>query len=177
MTDHDWSVIESGRALRARRAKQRSQGKKDRHRVEKETSDDDESVDGALSDVITDIECVILCDYARCYRWLGITGAGRECLPPGLDKCDLSSDPLAQLPRRSERQKLITVGSDVLLVDTATRIILDVLHGVLTAANSQAFGQSGPMPTWSPARPTRFASLRSGVSRQRVPWTATSRIE
>lgn len=50
-------------------------------------------------------------------------------LPPGLEKRTLPHDLLARLGRRygAERQ---LVGSDVLLVDTATGVILDILRGI-----------------------------------------------
>ncbi len=50
-------------------------------------------------------------------------------LPPGLEKHPLPNDLLTRLGRRygAERQ---LVGSDVLLVDTATGVILDILRGV-----------------------------------------------
>lgn len=52
-------------------------------------------------------------------------------LPPGLDKCDLPRDLVAQLPGRAKGRKFVAVGEDVLLIDTTTRLILDVMRGVL----------------------------------------------
>ena len=146
---HDSSVV---------LASQDKENEKDKH---KENDRDDKAKadrdgDNIARDIITDIERVIFGDYARRYGRLGLTNADRACLPPGLakrdelppglqmqlqrfgrlppglDKCDLAPDLLGQLPARNPRHKLIAVGNDVLLVDLATRVILDVLHGALT---------------------------------------------
>ncbi|TVQ82904.1 MAG: hypothetical protein EA357_08055 [Micavibrio sp.] len=50
-------------------------------------------------------------------------------LPPGLEKQGLSADLERRLPLR-EGLKRILAGDDVLLVDTATDIIVDILKGV-----------------------------------------------
>jgi len=134
---HDSSVV---------LASQDKENEKDKH---KENDRDDKAKadrdgDNIARDIITDIERVIFGDYARRYGRLGLAKRdelppglqmqlqrfGR--LPPGLDKCDLAPDLLGQLPARNPRHKLIAVGNDVLLVDLATRVILDVLHGALT---------------------------------------------
>jgi hypothetical protein len=52
-------------------------------------------------------------------------------LPPGLAKRELPPDLLSRLPRRPEGQGYRVVGDDVVLIDTATRVILDVVKGVL----------------------------------------------
>lgn len=50
-------------------------------------------------------------------------------LPPGLAK-RLPDDLLGRLPRRSNTGFRV-VGDDIVLIDLATRVILDVMHGVL----------------------------------------------
>ena len=50
-------------------------------------------------------------------------------LPPGLEKQGLSADLESRLPLR-EGLKRILAGEDVLLVDTATDVIVDILKGV-----------------------------------------------
>lgn len=52
-------------------------------------------------------------------------------LPPGLAKRGLPNDLLSRLPRRPAGQDYRVVGDDVVLIDTATRVILDVMKGVL----------------------------------------------
>jgi len=52
-------------------------------------------------------------------------------LPPGLAKRELPPDLMSRLPRRPEGQGYRVVGDDVVLIDTATRVILDVVKGVL----------------------------------------------
>jgi Ni/Co efflux regulator RcnB len=137
-------------------ASQDKEKEKDKHKENDRDDKADRDGDNIARDIITDIERVILGDYARRYGRLGLTNVDRACLPPGLakrdelppglqmqlqrfgrlppglDKCDLAPDLLGQLPARNPRHKLIAVGSDVLLVDLATRVILDVLHGALT---------------------------------------------
>ena len=50
-------------------------------------------------------------------------------LPPGLAKRDLPPDLLARLTGPARGTARQVVGSDVLLVDTATGVILDILRG------------------------------------------------
>lgn len=52
-------------------------------------------------------------------------------LPPGLAKRELPPDLLSRLPRRPAGQGYRVVGDDIVLIDTATRVILDVMKGVL----------------------------------------------
>lgn len=52
-------------------------------------------------------------------------------LPPGLAKRELPPDLLSRLPRRPHGQGYRVVGDDVVLIDTATRVILDVMKEVL----------------------------------------------
>jgi len=49
-------------------------------------------------------------------------------LPPGLAKRDLPDDLLARLPRRPPGQNLVIVDDQVLLIERATDLILDVLE-------------------------------------------------
>jgi hypothetical protein len=51
-------------------------------------------------------------------------------LPPGIAKKSLPQDLNAALPARAGYERVV-VGSDVLLVDTATQLVADVLHSVL----------------------------------------------
>ena len=51
-------------------------------------------------------------------------------LPPGIAKRTLPQDLDAALPARSGYERVV-VGADVLLVDTATQLVADVLHSVL----------------------------------------------
>jgi len=52
-------------------------------------------------------------------------------LPPGLAKRELPPDLRSRLPLRPKGQDYRVVGDDVVLIDTATRLILDVMKGVL----------------------------------------------
>lgn len=51
-------------------------------------------------------------------------------LPPGLAKRQLPADLSARLPKR-RGQDYRVVGDDIVLIETATRVILDVMKGVL----------------------------------------------
>jgi len=50
-------------------------------------------------------------------------------LPPGLSKRRLPDDLERRLPRRSDSVERVMVGEDVLLIETVTGRILDILHG------------------------------------------------
>jgi hypothetical protein len=52
-------------------------------------------------------------------------------LPPGLAKRDLPGDLERRLPLRIDGHQRVIVDRDVILVETATGIILDILRGVL----------------------------------------------
>ena len=52
-------------------------------------------------------------------------------LPAGLAKRDLPSDLAAKMPKRDSSQEVDVVGNDVVLVDKATGVILDVLKDVV----------------------------------------------
>ena len=51
-------------------------------------------------------------------------------LPPGLAKRGLPGDLRGQLPRR-RGQDYRVVGNDIVLIETATNVILDIMKGVL----------------------------------------------
>ncbi|MES9901388.1 MAG: hypothetical protein ABW168_01745 [Sedimenticola sp.] len=51
-------------------------------------------------------------------------------LPPGLEKRDLPDDLEERLPPRSDDYKRVVVDSDVLLIEEATGLILDILKDV-----------------------------------------------
>jgi hypothetical protein len=53
-------------------------------------------------------------------------------LPPGLAKRDLPPDLVSRLPRRPPGIERKIVGTDVVLVEQATGVILDILRGVAT---------------------------------------------
>jgi len=53
-------------------------------------------------------------------------------LPPGIAKRDLPEDLRARLPKRPDGQEVAVVDNDVVLVNAATGIILDVLNDVVT---------------------------------------------
>lgn len=57
--------------------------------------------------------------------------ADKGRLPPGLAKRDLPADLASQLPKRPADQEVKVVEGDVVLLDTATGIILDVLKDVV----------------------------------------------
>jgi Ni/Co efflux regulator RcnB len=51
-------------------------------------------------------------------------------LPPGLDKRDLPDDLRSMLPKRLPGHKRIIVDNDVLLIEEATGVILDILEDI-----------------------------------------------
>ncbi len=51
-------------------------------------------------------------------------------LPPGLEKRDIPDDLRSLLPRRLPGQKRVIVDNDVLLIEEATGLILDILENV-----------------------------------------------
>lgn len=53
-------------------------------------------------------------------------------LPPGLEKRSLPNDLIARLPAPSKGTHRYIAGTDVLLVDTATNIVLDIIRDALT---------------------------------------------
>lgn len=52
-------------------------------------------------------------------------------LPPGLAKRDLPDDLLNRLPRPPHGTKRLIAGSDVVLVDATTELVLDVIHDAI----------------------------------------------
>ncbi|NCF09584.1 MAG: hypothetical protein GWP66_02770 [Gammaproteobacteria bacterium] len=51
-------------------------------------------------------------------------------LPPGLAKRDLPADLTRRLPKRDDGTERVIVDSDVVLVEAATGVVLDILRGV-----------------------------------------------
>ncbi len=51
-------------------------------------------------------------------------------LPPGLAKRDLPADLARRLPKRDDGTERVVVDSDVVLIETATGVVLDILRGV-----------------------------------------------
>jgi hypothetical protein len=52
-------------------------------------------------------------------------------LPPGLAKRDLPDELVRRLPKRGKGQEVVWVDDDVYLIETATRVVLDVVRDVL----------------------------------------------
>lgn len=57
--------------------------------------------------------------------------AKRDRLPPGLDDHPLPAELEARLSRLPEGYLRVRVGSDIVLMDGKTRVILDVIYGVV----------------------------------------------
>ena len=51
-------------------------------------------------------------------------------LPPGIEKRGLPTDLQRQLPERTAGQELAVVEDDVVLIETATGVVLDILKGL-----------------------------------------------
>ncbi len=107
----------------------------------------DVATDRLLGTVISAVERALIGDYVRTAKASGqglppglanrplppglqkhIDRTGR--LPPGLEKRLLPGDLRALLPIRSG-QDFRVVGNDIVLIETATELILDVMQGVL----------------------------------------------
>ena len=108
----------------------------------------DVATDRLLGTVISAVERALIGDYVRKAKTSGqglppglakrqylppglqkhIERTGR--LPPGLEKRRLPGDLRALLPIRSG-QDFRVVGNDIVLIETATELILDVMQGVL----------------------------------------------
>lgn len=58
--------------------------------------------------------------------------AKRDTLPPGLAKRDLPAEVEAELPPTPRGTQRAIVGDDVVLIDTATNTVLDIIRGVAT---------------------------------------------
>lgn len=56
-------------------------------------------------------------------------------LPPGLEKRRLPHDLASRLPRRDPRYERVVVDNDVVLIETATNVVLDILVDVLKSGN------------------------------------------
>lgn len=57
--------------------------------------------------------------------------ARNDRLPPGLEKRALPADLLSRLPAGHPGTERLIVGTDVVLVDAATQVVLDILRDVL----------------------------------------------
>ncbi len=98
----------------------------------------DVATDRLLGAVISTVERALIGDYVKRTRVSGqslspglqkhIERTGR--LPPGLEKRRLPGDLRALLPIRSGQDYRV-VGNDIVLVEIATELILDVMKGVL----------------------------------------------
>jgi len=73
-------------------------------------------------------------------------------LPAGLAKRDLPADLMSRLPKRSTSQDVTIVDNDVVLLDTATGIILDVIKDVVI--NGAGGGSVTPNPDGTLADPS-----------------------
>lgn len=56
-------------------------------------------------------------------------------LPPGLEKRRLPDDLESRLPRRDRRYERVIIDNDVVLIETATNVVLDILFDVLKREN------------------------------------------
>lgn len=54
-------------------------------------------------------------------------------LPPGLDPDPLPRDLIDRLPRRGQGIDRVVVGTDVILIEQGTRLILDIMENVLSS--------------------------------------------
>jgi hypothetical protein len=110
-------------------------------------SSGDISTDQLLGTIISAAERVLIGDYVATAKGSsqglppGLSGrplppglqkhidrTGR--LPPGLEKRRLPGDLLGRLPRRTGQDYRV-VGTDIVLIETATSVILDIIKGVL----------------------------------------------
>lgn len=73
-------------------------------------------------------------------------------LPSGLAKRDLPADLMSRLPKRANNQDVTLVEGDVVLLDKATGIILDVIKDVVT--NGAGGGAALPNPDGTLAAPS-----------------------
>ena len=95
--------------------------------------------------LITAAEQSIIASYVQQYRGSSSYGfAGAQplppgiakkiarggAMPPGIAKRYLPADLLSRLPPRPGQQ-WVAVGTDILLVDAATQVVLDILHQAL----------------------------------------------
>jgi len=78
-------------------------------------------------------------------------------LPPGLAKRDLPSDLASKLPHRAADQNVVVVEKDVVLMDKATSVILDVIKDVVrngaSAGQAQTASPDGTLAAPGPQSP------------------------
>lgn len=100
---------------------------------------EDEIVDEVLDGIFGEDERTVIQRYSRTH---GLTGtslppgiaknvARGKPLPPGIAKRGLPRDLDAKLPTLREGLERVIVGDDVTIVETGTRIVVDVLEDVL----------------------------------------------
>ncbi len=82
------------------------------------------STDQLLTTIISATERALIGDYVTKAK------ASTQGLPPGLAKRGLPDDLRRQLPVQ-KGQDYRVVGNDIVLIETATNLILDVMQGVL----------------------------------------------
>lgn len=71
-------------------------------------------------------------------------------LPPGLAKRDLPADLAAKLPKRSDDQEVSVVEGDVVLIDKATGVILDVIKDVVVGEGGSTANPDGTLANPGP---------------------------
>ncbi|MBL4613440.1 MAG: hypothetical protein JKY27_00995 [Magnetovibrio sp.] len=71
-------------------------------------------------------------------------------LPKGLAKRDLPDDLSAKLPQRSNDQEVSVVEDDVVLIDKATGVILDVLKDVMRTKSATVVNPDGTLKSPGP---------------------------
>ncbi|MBF0251687.1 MAG: hypothetical protein HQL35_13780 [Alphaproteobacteria bacterium] len=80
-------------------------------------------------------------------------------LPPGLAKRDLPADLAAKMPKRDDGQEVTVVDDDVVLVDKATGVIIDVIKDVVSG---KAGAGASPDGTLAPPKPQSQGGAGAG---------------
>jgi len=75
-------------------------------------------------------------------------------LPPGLAKRNLPDDLAAKLPKRSDQHDVVVVEDDVVLIDKATGVILDVLKDVVRGRSAPVQNPDGTLNNPGPQSQT-----------------------
>jgi len=88
-------------------------------------------------------------------------------LPPGLAKRDLPADLASRLPKRDDGQEITVVEDDVVLIDKATGVILDVLKDVVVGEGGSATNPDGtlkaPGPQSSESNDSTLGKIIKGI--------------
>ena len=79
-------------------------------------------------------------------------------LPAGLAKRDLPDDLTSKLPKRADSQEVTVVDNDVVLIDKATGVILDVITDVVTGKAGAATSPDGTLANPGPQSPNSTPS-------------------